>query len=160
MGHYNVARSYGTNGLNQLTNAGATALGYDGRGNLTHSGNDLYTYTSENRMATGRNATYMGYDATGRLLYITNVTGSPLTYFDYDGDKLLHERANGVGAIFQRRYVYGPGDDNPLVWYEGAGTGERRWLHADERGSVVAVTNSTGAATAINSYDGVADERA
>jgi RHS repeat-associated protein len=40
-----------------------------------------------------------------------------------------------------------------LVWYEGAATTDRRWLHADERGSVVAVTNSTGSAFAINSYD-------
>ncbi|WP_160354645.1 hypothetical protein [Sphingorhabdus profundilacus] len=26
--HYNINRAYGTNGLNQLTSAGATALGY------------------------------------------------------------------------------------------------------------------------------------
>ncbi|MBD8548308.1 RHS repeat-associated core domain-containing protein [Sphingomonas sp. CFBP 8760] len=43
--------------------------------------------------------------------------------------------------------------DEPVVWYEGAGTGDRRWLHADERGSVVAVTNGGGAAVAINTYD-------
>jgi RHS repeat-associated protein len=40
-----------------------------------------------------------------------------------------------------------------LVWYEGAGTTSRRWLHADERGSVIAVTDSSGATLAINSYD-------
>jgi YD repeat-containing protein len=53
-GHYNVDRSYGTNGLNQLTTAGTTALGYDGRGNLTSSGATTYSYTSENRLATGK----------------------------------------------------------------------------------------------------------
>jgi RHS repeat-associated protein len=52
-----------------------------------------------------------------------------------------------------RRYVHGPGDDEPVVWYEGAGTADRRWLHTDERGSGGAVTNSTGSAFAINSYD-------
>jgi hypothetical protein len=39
-------------GLNQLTTAGATALGYDGRGNLISSGTTTYSYTSENRLAT------------------------------------------------------------------------------------------------------------
>jgi RHS repeat-associated protein len=52
-----------------------------------------------------------------------------------------------------RRYVWGPGADEPLVWYEGAGTGDKRWLAADERGSIVSVTNAGGAALAINTYD-------
>ena len=46
-----------------------------------------------------------------------------------------------------RRYVHGPGVDEPLVWYEGSGTSDRRFLHADERGSIVAVTNSSGTVT-------------
>jgi RHS repeat-associated protein len=52
-----------------------------------------------------------------------------------------------------RRYVHGPGADEPLVWYEGSGTTDRRWLLADERGSVMAVTDSSGATIAKNSYD-------
>jgi RHS repeat-associated protein len=52
-----------------------------------------------------------------------------------------------------RRYVFGPGVDEPLVWYEGAGTGDRRWLHADERGSIVAISDGSGAVTNINRYD-------
>jgi hypothetical protein len=43
-----------------------------------------------------------------------------------------------------RRYVFGPGADEPLVWYEGSGTSDRRFLHADERGSIVAVSNGAG----------------
>ena len=53
----------------------------------------------------------------------------------------------------QRRYVHGPSADEPLVCYEGSDTSNRRFLHADERGSIVAVTNSTGGIVAINSYD-------
>jgi hypothetical protein len=60
-GHYNVNRTYGTNGLNQLTTAGALALTYDGRGNLNKSGTDNYGYTSENRMGDAPNATLL-YD--------------------------------------------------------------------------------------------------
>lgn len=36
---------------------------------------------------------------------------------------------------------------------EGPGTGDRRWLHADERGSITAITNGSGDSIAINSYD-------
>jgi RHS repeat-associated protein len=36
------------------------------------------------------------------------------------------------------------------VWLEGAGTSDRRWLHADPLGSIVAVSNAGGSALAIN----------
>ena len=52
-----------------------------------------------------------------------------------------------------RRYVHGPGEDEPLVWYEGSGTGDRRWLHADERGSIAATSDGGGNVTAVNRYD-------
>ncbi len=59
---------------------------------------------------------------------------------------------NGSNTL-QRRYVYGPGTDEPLVWYEGTGTSTRRYYHADERGSVVATSDGSGAMVNINSYD-------
>ena len=46
-----------------------------------------------------------------------------------------------------RRYVHGPGVDEPLVWYEGAGVADRRWLHADRQGSIIGVSNGAGAVT-------------
>ena len=52
-----------------------------------------------------------------------------------------------------RRYVHGPGVDEPLVWYEGSGTANRRWLLADERGSVIAITDGSGTVTQVNKYD-------
>ena len=39
------------------------------------------------------------------------------------------------------------------MWYEGTGTASRRWLAADERGSVIAVSDAAGNALAINRYD-------
>jgi RHS repeat-associated protein len=69
----------------------------------------------------------------------------------YDGLDLTAEY-NGSNVL-QRRYVHGPGSDEPLVWYEGAGTTDRRFLHADERGSVIAVSNASGTVTNINAYD-------
>ena len=57
------------------------------------------------------------------------------------------------GAV-RRRYVYGAGTDEPLVWYEGGGLTDRRWLHADERGSVIAASDGSGNLVgSINRYD-------
>jgi RHS repeat-associated protein len=147
--HYNVNRAYGTNGLNQLTSAGATALGYDARGNLTNSGANLYGYTSENRLAIGPAGVSIFYDPTGRISRLTQ--GVNTTKFEHLGPRLILER-DATGTIL-RRYVHGPGDDEPVVWYEGAGLATKRWLHTDERGSVIAVTNAAGVSIATNRYD-------
>jgi RHS repeat-associated protein len=152
-GHYNISRAYGTNGLNQLTSAGTTALGYDGRGNLISSGASLYSYSSENRMLSGPGGATLAYDPVGRLGQTmgTNAGASVTTRFGYDGTELVAEYS-ATGTLL-RRYVHGPADDDPLVWYEGAGTTDRRWLHADERGSITGVSNSAGTSIAINAYD-------
>lgn len=144
-GRLSVNRAYAVNGLNQATAAGATALSYDGRGNLITSGATSYGYTSENRLATS-GATSLAYDGVGRLLFIG---GS--TVFRYDNNEMVAEY--NTSNILTRRYVYGPGTDEPLVWYEGSGTANRRWLHADERGSVIAVTDGTGTVLNKLSYD-------
>jgi RHS repeat-associated protein len=56
-------------------------------------------------------------------------------------------------GVLQRRYVHGPGVDEPIVWHEGTGTGTRRFLMADERGSVAAVTDVSGTPLTLNTYD-------
>ena len=70
----------------------------------------------------------------------------------YDGDALVAEYDAVSGALL-RRYVHGPGVDEPLVWYEGSGLSDRRFIHADHQGSVVALSNGAGAAATINSYN-------
>ncbi|NQY32973.1 MAG: hypothetical protein HRT56_07355, partial [Coraliomargarita sp.] len=56
-----------------------------------------------------------------------------------------------------RRYVHGSNvdADDPLVWYETdlVGANTRRFLHADPRGSIVAVTDAWGNSLATNTYD-------
>jgi RHS repeat-associated protein len=121
---------------------------YDARGNLTATGSASYGYDVFNRLTSAGAAT-LGYDPAGRL-YET-VGGGVTTRFLYDGLDAIAEY-NGSN-VMQRRFVHGPGVDEPLVWYEGAGTSDRRWLVQDQLGSVIAVTNSAGAALSTNSYD-------
>jgi RHS repeat-associated protein len=51
-----------------------------------------------------------------------------------------------------RRYVFGPGQDEPIVVYEGSGTANKNWLYADNQGSIVASANSAGTSTATYTY--------
>ena len=77
--------------------------------------------------------------------------GAATTCFAYDGANAIAEY-NGSNAL-QRRYVFGPGVDEPLVQYEGTGTTDRRFMSADERGSIISLTDSSGALLNVNRYD-------
>jgi RHS repeat-associated protein len=70
----------------------------------------------------------------------------------HDGIQLAAEYKISSGTLV-RRYVFGPGVDEPLVEYDDAGTSQSRFLSTDERGSVIALTDSSGALVAIDSYD-------
>jgi RHS repeat-associated protein len=138
--------NYTDNGLNQYTSAGGVTPTYtDGRGNLTDDGTKTYAYDYSNRMISA-GAASLRYDPASRLHAITNA--SVTTRFIYDGADMIAEY-NAAGTVI-RRYVHGPGVDEPLVWYEGSGTSDRRHLYADERGSIVTVE---GATTTRNTYD-------
>ena len=136
-------------GLDQYTAVGAATPTYDGRGNLASTGASTYAYDAANRLTAAPSGTALTYDPMDRLAQLA-VAGTT-TRFLYDGVEIVGEY-DAAGALL-RRYVPGPALDEPIVWYEGSGTANRRWLLADPLGSVVAVTNAAGTATAINAYD-------
>jgi len=138
------------NGLNQITSHGAASVSHDARGNTIAIGSSTYSYDSGNRLTVAGNQR-LYYDMLGRLYTHYNVNSNALTYFLQSGQQLISEHDENGGVV--RRYVHGPGTDEPLVWYEGTGTSDRRWLHADERGSVIAIANDAGSVTAVNRYD-------
>ena len=57
-----------------------------------------------------------------------------------------------TGTTVLRRFVHGPSADEPLVVYEGSGTTNKSWLHADERGSIIAATNASGVSSSSVKY--------
>jgi RHS repeat-associated protein len=138
--------AYVSDGLNRYTTVGGATLGYsDGRGNLTSDGTNSYSYDVENHLlsASGPTAVNMSYDPLGRLQ--STAVGAAATQFLYSGTDLVAE-LDGSGTIL-RRYVHGPGTDEPIIWYEGVTLATRNYLHVDERGTVIATTNNTGAGT-------------
>jgi RHS repeat-associated protein len=92
----------------------------------------------------GTSSLTISYDPLGRI-WQTVAGGSTTTQFLYDADRLVAEY-NSSGTVL-RRYVHGPKVDDPLVWYEGSALTSRNWIYADERGTVVATADGTGAAT-------------
>ena len=151
-GSVTVNRAYTANGLNQYSASGSVLLTYDTRGNLYSSGSSTYGYDAVNHLTVSNStASAFEYGSLDELQGYTLSTG--YVRFASDGGNIIGEYLFGASPSLQRRYVYGAGTDEPLVWYEGTGTSDKRWLMADERGSVVAVTNASGSATSINTYD-------
>lgn len=137
-------------GQNRLATHAGAAVGYDSKGNLTAEGGRTLSYDSENRLVTiaavGQGSFGLRYDPVGRLASLT-IPG-PAFVLDMDGPNILAER-NGT-AVLMSRYAFGPGRDEPLHALTGAA---RAFYHADERGSIVAASDSNGAATKITAYD-------
>lgn len=150
-GYINGSASYHANGLNQYTFAGPAAIGHDDNGNLSSDGTWAYSYDTDNRLTNADKAglsANLGYDALGRLHKI-DINGT-VTEQLYDGDDLVAEY--GTDGTLLRRYVHGPGTDEPIARYEGDGTAAKLWLYADHQGSIVAAANTAGNMATTHSY--------
>ncbi|NIJ21139.1 RHS repeat-associated protein [Sphingomonas naasensis] len=153
-GYTATNRSYTSNGLNQYAAVGPNTYGYDSNGNLTFDGGISYTYDAENRLVVTSAGAQLTYDPLGRL-YETYKASNGTTRFLYDGDQLTAEY-NAAGTML-KRYVHGPGEDDPLAWFDGAALGGV-WSNAhlpkpDHQGSIVLWTDWNGALGQVNSYD-------
>ena len=129
---------YTPNNLNQYNAVGGTAYGYDGNGNLADGGSNTFTYDAKNRLIQAVNpqhtSTY-AYDALDRR--VAKTVDTLTTKFLLDGLMEIAEYDGPTDALLLR-YVYGPGMTAPLA--EVSAAGNRRFLHGDAIGSVVAVT--------------------
>ncbi|WP_148095089.1 RHS repeat-associated core domain-containing protein, partial [Burkholderia stagnalis] len=143
--------AYTVNALNQYAAVSGSALKHDLNGNLTGDGMWTYTYDLDNRMKTASRSgmsAVLVYDPEGRLFKTT--VNNVDTLLLYNGQNLAAEY-DSTGAM-TRRYVFGPGIDEPLVQYDGAGTSSKSWLYANQQGSIVAQANGSGATTSSQAY--------
>jgi len=144
-------KTYGVNGLNQYTSVGGVTHSYDANGNLQSDGVTTFGHDPDNQFWATSTGAGLSRDPAGRIFRAQGPGGGAATDFLYDGMNLSAEYNTSGGML--RRYIPGPAMDEPLAWYEGAGTSDRRWYAADERGSVVAILSDSGTAQAINTYD-------
>ncbi|MEO8307657.1 MAG: RHS repeat-associated core domain-containing protein [Pseudomonadota bacterium] len=130
------------NGRNQLTQVGATAIPSDADTNISTLNSYSYAYNALGQMVSG-GGTAVEYDPSGMLSKVGT------TDYLYDGPDLI---AQYSGATVLRKFVHGGGSDEPLVWYEGSGTTTRKYLQADERGSIITASDNSGVATSSVKY--------
>ncbi len=149
-GHGNGSTGFTENGLNQQITVGGTSATWDSKGNLTYEPQSAktYGYSSENLLTSASGGVTLGYDPAMRLYQIA---GAATTRFAYDGANAIAEYDGSNNLL--RRFVFGPGIDQPIVDYQGTGTSNREFLSADERGSIISLTDSSGNLIAINRYD-------
>jgi len=114
-----------------------------------------FGYDAQNRLTSATvpsGAASLKYDALGRLHEVIKTGAQASTArFLYSGAEIVAEYD---AAGLKTRYVRGAAPDEVLVEYQGGAplTG-KRWLIADERGSVIGAANSTGASQYKNAYD-------
>jgi len=90
------------------------------------------------------------YDAAGRRIE-KKVDGATQVKYVYDGGHILAEY-NNAGTLL-RKYVHGPGVDQPICLIESSGTyAGTHYYHYDALGSVVAMTNSAGNVVQLYEY--------
>ena len=143
------SKSYAADGLNRYTTATGLTPTYD-HGNLIGDGTKTYGYDPDNRLiSVNSGSVALTYDPVGRLHDVGDTSAH--TRFLYDGTDVIAEY-DGSNALLHR-YVHGPAMDEPLVQYDGSGTGARHWYLADERGSVIAMTDDSGNVEQVEKYD-------
>ncbi len=142
--------AYANNGLNQVTSVGGSGVGYDANGNITNDATRAFTYDAANRL-TGANGgtSTLSYDALGRLdVYVGTYGGR----YIYDGAETVGFATSGT--TINTRFIRGPGVDEIVANYVSTGPTPAQYWAADERGSLVNLSNGvTGANTIVNTYD-------
>lgn len=135
--------------------SGSTAYSYDAAGRLLTAGDATLAYDSAGRLVSeqrgGGGATNYTYDGDGRRLSAT--TGAETTNFLWDpSNYLLNATTNRDGAA-TADVTYGLG---PVAETRG---GDTSALHTDTAGSVVEMTDGSGASVGTASFEPYGVER-
>jgi len=148
---------YTSNKLNQYTAVDSSPFSYDLNGNLTHTGQYIYYYDCENRLTDINDQSDLPiasfkYDTQGRRIEkIIYSSPNQITRYLYDGDQVIAEY-DGDNTLL-RRFVYGPGIDEPTCMIDVGAGNEVYYYHFDGLGSVVALSNSNSEIVERYTYD-------
>lgn len=148
----NLSQSYATNGLNQYTSVGGTALSHSATGNLLSDGTFTYEYDEENRLrkAVGGGTTALyEYDPLGRRR--SKSVNGVVTKFISERDEEIEERDSSNSVL--RRYVYGASVDDRIAMLDSSCAGGGRCFYLSNwQGSATTLVNQSGALIATYHY--------
>lgn len=142
--------TYGTaDNVNKYPTVGGVGYSYNGNKCLTGDGTWTFGYDTENHLLnaskTGTSASFV-YDPLHRQSQKT--VGSTKTRYVYSGWQRIADY-DGTSGTLQRRYIYGTGLDEPLIIVTGT---TPTFLHHDKVGSIVAVSDNSGAVANKNKF--------
>jgi RHS repeat-associated protein len=146
-----ISQTYASNTLNQYTAINGANQSYDTRGNLISSNGWTYSYDTENhlyRAVKGSTTASYAFDVLGRRA--SKTINGVTTHYVSLGDQEIAEY-NSAGVL-QKRFVYGPGLDEPLAVIDAAGN--RQYALTDALGSVIAMVDDSGALKEKYAYTG------
>jgi RHS repeat-associated protein len=146
---------------NKLVSNSTATFVYDGNGNRKQkdeAGNTwLYDWNAENQLTrvrkNGAEINRFDYDPIGRRVHKYS-SGNTRAY-TYAREDIIRELVIPVdpnGTTIRRRYVHGPGIDEPLA-IEDVLSGTYSYYHADALGSVVAMTDDAGSVSSSANYE-------
>ena len=146
----NATTNYSYNNANRLTAAGNLTFGYDNNGNTTSRTGRTYGYDTKNNLTSvsGDFSASYSYDGLGNRRSATRNGVTRQYVLDLLGDmsNVLMETDGSGNTLYY--YVYGA---NGLVSRIDANNNTRYYVY-DYRGSTVAMTDATNAATVTHKY--------
>lgn len=155
IGHY----CYDTSQTNRLTAVWSGAnctgtqqytLGYDNNGNVSNDGKHTFTYNAfdkPSRISKGSNYTDFAYGPDRQLYRRTDVRNSQTTdSFYIDG---LYERVTLPSGVIEHKFYVG----NAVITKRSNNAHDELYLHKDNQGSTISISNSAGSVLQQFIYD-------
>jgi len=120
---------------------------------LTDDGTYEYYYDCENRLTdvneAGQPIASYKYDYLGRR--VKKTADSNIVKYCYDGDQVIAEYDGSDNLL--RKFVYGPGIDEPICMIDVDSGETRYYYHFDGLGSVAAISDANAAVVEKYEYD-------
>lgn len=151
---YPSAGSAQPHGVSSISGTLNTTFTYDANGNMTSGSGRTLTYTSFNIPATiaeGATTLTFSYDCDHQRFQQVSPQGTTVYV---NGSGILAEKFTGTGGTWQwNDYLFAGGEMVGVHYELSTGTKANRYFYKDHLGSVVALTDDSGAVAEQDSYD-------